>query len=137
MVELDRWKQTEQARTEEVKQKLMREKKDRDDQLAFERVLKNDASSKKKNEEAALVEKIVNEMEAEQKRHERKKAETKKAMRKVFEENMDDQRKKDEQMRQAQAKEASQMKEYNRIMDEQEEQRAQELGDRMAKQKEL
>jgi len=35
MVELERWKQTEQSRAEELKQKLAREKKDRDEQLAY------------------------------------------------------------------------------------------------------
>merc|ERR1712139_619615 len=87
MVELERWKQTEQARAEELRQKLQREKKDRDEQLAYERELKEAAEQKKKEEEAALVDKIVNEMEAEQVRYERKKVETKKAMKKVFEEN--------------------------------------------------
>jgi hypothetical protein len=48
MVELERWKQTEQSRAEELRQKLMREKKDRDEQLAYERQLKNQAMQKKK-----------------------------------------------------------------------------------------
>merc|ERR1719460_3335681 len=63
MVELERWKQTEQARAEELRQKLQREKKDRDEQLAYERSLKDEALQKKKAEEAQLVDKIVNEME--------------------------------------------------------------------------
>merc|ERR1719497_54526 len=70
MVELERWKQTEQARAEELRQKLQREKKDRDEQLAYERQLKDQAAQKKKNEEATLVDKIVTEMEAEQIRFE-------------------------------------------------------------------
>merc|ERR1719222_1084584 len=78
MVELERWKQTEQARAEELRQKLMREKKDRDEQLAYERQLKDEALQKKKAEESQLVDKIVNEMEAEQVRFEKKKAEQKK-----------------------------------------------------------
>merc|ERR1712048_520386 len=36
MIELERWKATEQQRAEELKLKLMKEKKDRDEQLAFE-----------------------------------------------------------------------------------------------------
>merc|ERR1719364_561354 len=91
MVELERWKQTEQARADELRQKLQREKKDRDEQLAYERQLKDEAANKKKEEEAALVDKIVNEMEAEQIRFEKKKIEVKKSMRKVFEENAADQ----------------------------------------------
>merc|ERR1719174_1833330 len=87
MVELDRWKQTEQSRAEEVKLKLAREKKDRDEQLAYERMLKDEAANKKKDEESSLVDKIVTEMEQEQVRFERKKIETRKAMKKVFEEN--------------------------------------------------
>jgi len=137
MVELDRWKQTEQARAEELRQKLQREKRDRDEQLAYERSLKDEASSKKKNEEAALVDKIVNEMEAEQVRFEKKKVEVKKSMRKVFEENNADQAKRAKMLELQQAKDASAMKEYNRILDEQEEQRAEELANRMERQKSL
>merc|ERR1740117_2570051 len=60
MVELERWKQTEQSRAEDLKQKLQREKRDRDEQLAYERQLRDEASNKKKDEEAQLVDKIVN-----------------------------------------------------------------------------
>merc|ERR1712157_444201 len=76
-------------------------------------------------------------MEGEQKRFERKKEQTRKAMKKVFEENMDDQRKRQAEKREQMRKEAAAMKEYNRVLDEQEEQRAQELADRMARQKAL
>merc|ERR1719183_681285 len=96
MVELERWKQTEQSRAEELRQKLQREKKDRDEQLAYERQLKDEAANKKKEEEAALVDKIVNEMENEQVRFEKKKIEVKKSMRKVFEENAADQKKREQ-----------------------------------------
>merc|ERR1719389_1231364 len=137
MVELERWKQTEQNRADELHQKVMREKKDRDEQLAYERHLKDEAANKKKNEESALVDKIVTEMEAEQVRYEKKKLETKKAMRKVFEENAEDQRKRQAAIREQQEKDAEAMKEYNRILDEQEEQRAEELANRMARQKAL
>merc|ERR1712151_715057 len=73
MVELERWKVMEQARDEEKTSKLMREKQDRDEQLNFERKMKDEELRKKKDEEANLVEKIVNEMEAEQKKFEKKK----------------------------------------------------------------
>merc|ERR1719502_1791836 len=137
MVELERWKQTEQARAEELRQKLQREKKDRDEQLAYERQLKDEAATKKKDEEAALVDKIVNEMEAEQVRFEKKKIEVKKSMRKVFEENAADQKKREQQRKEQQERDAAAMKEYNRILDEQEEQRAEELANRMERQKAL
>merc|ERR1711972_440220 len=65
------------------------------------------------------------------------KEQTKKSMKKVFEENMDDQRKRQAEKREQMRKEAAAMKEYNRVLDEQEEQRAQELADRMARQNEL
>jgi len=137
MVELERWKQTEQVRAEELRQKLQREKKDRDAQLAYEKQLKGDAANKKKDEEAALVDKIVTEMEAEQVRFEKKKIETKKAMRKVFEENEADMAKREAAIKAQQEKDAMAMKEYNRILDEQEEQRAEELANRMERQKNL
>mmetsp|Transcript_54609 Transcript_54609/g.97978 ORF Transcript_54609/g.97978 Transcript_54609/m.97978 type:complete len:507 (-) Transcript_54609:76-1596(-) len=137
MIELERWKATEQARAEELRNKLMREKKDRDEQLAYERHLKDEAADRKRSEEAALVDKIVNEMEAEQRRFEKKKMDTKKAMRKVFEENEEDQRKRQEAHRVQKEKDAHAMREYNRILDEQEEQRAEELAARMERQKTL
>jgi len=49
MVEIERWKQTEQARAEETRTKLQREKRDRDEQLAYERQLKEEAAAKKKD----------------------------------------------------------------------------------------
>merc|ERR1719502_964384 len=107
MVELERWKQTEQSRAEELKVKLQREKTDRDEQLAYERQLRDEAANKKKDEEAALVDKIVNEMEAEQIRFEKKKVEVKKAMRKVFEENQADQLKRDQARKEQQEKDAA------------------------------
>lgn len=137
MVELERWKQTEQSRADELKQKNMREKNDRDEQLAYEHMLKDEAANKKKDEEAVLVDKIVNEMEVEQIRFEKKKVETKKAMRKVFEENAADQIKREAARKEQQAKDAAAMAEYNRILDEQEEQRAEELANRMERQKSL
>merc|ERR1712232_1278751 len=74
LVELERWKKNEQDRAEELKNKLMKEKSDRDEQLAFEKKLKSEELQKKKDEEEQLVEKIVNEMEAEQIKFEKKKA---------------------------------------------------------------
>lgn len=137
MVELERWKQTEQARSQEHKNKLHREKKDRDEQLAYEKQLKDEAANKKKDEEAALVDKIVEEMEHEQVRFEKKKLETKKAMKKVFEENAQDQQKRQAAKAAQQEKDLAAMKEYNRVLDEQEEQRAEELANRMGRQKAL
>lgn len=137
MVELERWKHTEQARADELKTKMDRQKKDRDEQLGYERQLRDEAANKKKDEEAQLVDKIVTEMEAEQIRFEKKKVDVKKSMRKVFEENTADQIKRAGAKDEQQKKDAAAMKEYNRILDEQEEQRAEELSNRMARQKSL
>merc|ERR1719440_241742 len=100
-------------------------------------MLKDEAANKKKDEESSLVDKIVTEMEQEQVRFERKKIETRKAMKKVFEENEADRVKRDAEKREQQEKDAAAMKEYNRILDEQEEQRAEELAMRMERQKAL
>merc|ERR1712032_1110699 len=58
-------------------------------------------------------------------------------MRAVFEENMDDQRRREEMTKKQKDQEAAAMKEYNRVLDEQEEQRAEELAQRMGRQKQL
>merc|ERR1711920_717484 len=130
-------KANEQAREQERQAQNIKETKDRDEQLAFERKIKAEEMQRKKDEEASLVEKIVTEMEGEQRRFERKKEQTRKSMKKVFEENMEDQRKRQAEKREQMRKEAAAMKEYNRVLDEQEEQRAQELADRMGRQKAL
>eukprot|EP00928_Gymnodinium_smaydae_P086848 TRINITY_DN71264_c0_g1_i1.p1 TRINITY_DN71264_c0_g1~~TRINITY_DN71264_c0_g1_i1.p1 ORF type:complete len:490 (+),score=165.19 TRINITY_DN71264_c0_g1_i1:73-1542(+) len=137
LVELERWKAAEQKRANDLKQKTLKEKLDRDEQLAFEQKLKSEEMQRKKHEEACLVEKIVTEMEGEQRKHEKKKRETKAAMRKVFQENEEDQRKRDEERRAQQQRESDAMKEYNRILDEQEEARANEMAARMERQKQL
>lgn len=137
MVELERWKVMEQARAEEKQAKLHREKSDRDQQLAFERKLKDEEVKRKKNEESNLVEKIVNEMEAEQKKFEKKKEQTKKNMRKVFNENNADQARRDAEKQQDKEREAAALKEYARVLDEQEEQRNAEMQARMKRQTEL
>lgn len=137
MVELERWKEMEHLREEEKHQKIMREKMDRDAQLAFERKLKAEELARKRTEESSLVEKIVAEMETEQKKFEKKKEQTRKAMRKVFEDNAVNQAKRNEEQKEMMAREAAAMKEYARAMDEQEEQRALEMQQRMQKQKEL
>merc|ERR1711988_1642410 len=58
-------------------------------------------------------------------------------MRKVFQENAEDQRQRDAQLQEQKRQEANAMREYNRILDEQEEQRAEELAARMERQKAL
>merc|ERR1712014_211935 len=65
LMELERWKEQEQAREEEKHEKIMREKADRDAQLQYEKQLKSQEEQKRKDEESDLVEKIVNEMESE------------------------------------------------------------------------
>jgi len=137
LIELERWKANEQAREQERQAQNIKETLDRDEQLAYERKLKGEELQRKKDEESSLVDKIVTEMESEQRRFERKKEQTKKAMKKVFEENMDDQRKRQQAKKEQMNKEAAAMKEYNRVLDEQEEQRAAELGDRMERQNDL
>merc|ERR1719486_1647188 len=58
-------------------------------------------------------------------------------MRKVFEENAEDEKRREAAKREQQEKDAEAMREYNRILDEQEEQRAEELANRMERQKQL
>merc|ERR1719428_2810367 len=86
---------------------------------------------------AALVEKIAREMEMEKERMELRRQQQKAAMRKVFQENLEENAMKAEQASKQQALDMEAMKEYNRILDQQEEMRAQELQARMDKQKAL
>eukprot|EP00930_Biecheleria_cincta_P000539 TRINITY_DN10119_c0_g1_i1.p1 TRINITY_DN10119_c0_g1~~TRINITY_DN10119_c0_g1_i1.p1 ORF type:complete len:522 (-),score=156.53 TRINITY_DN10119_c0_g1_i1:102-1610(-) len=134
LAEMERWKQQEQVRAEELQQKIKREQKDREEQLQYDRKVKEAQERKAKQEETALVGRIITEMEADQRRFHKSKEQTKKAMRKVFEENMDDRRKKLAEEQDAKDREAATMKEYNRILDEQEAQRAEEMAQRMERQ---
>merc|ERR1712194_570138 len=101
------------------------------------RKLKDEELRKKKDEEANLVDKIVNEMEAEQKKFEKKKEKTRKGMRKVFEENNADQARREQDRKDQMEKEAVALKEYARVLDEQEEQRNQEMQARLKRQNDL
>merc|ERR550514_2381565 len=65
LVEVEQWKEMERAKAEELKIKAQKEKRDRDEQLHYERQLKDEETNRKKEEEAALVEKIAREMEME------------------------------------------------------------------------
>merc|ERR1719238_2222811 len=70
LVEVEQWKEMERAKAEELKIKAQKEKRDRDEQLSYERMLKQEEVNRKKEEEAALVEKIAQEMEMEKERME-------------------------------------------------------------------
>lgn len=137
LLELERWKQQEKEREDERHQRVLKEKEDRDEQLRYEKLLKDQEEQRRKDEEVQLVDKIVSEMEADQKRHEKKKEQTRRAMRKVFEQNAEDQRKRDQAAREAKEKEAETIKEYNRVLNEQEEAKAKELSERMERQAQL
>jgi len=137
LVELERWKQMEKLREEEKQAKIAKEKEDRDAQLAFERKLKAEEAEQKKTEESALVSKIVSEMEAEQKKLEKKKEVQRKKLRKVFEDNAKDQAIRAAELEEAKVREAEQLKEYARALDEQEEQRQAEMQARVDRQNQL
>jgi len=137
MVELERWKETEQNRAGDLQDKVMREKTDRDEQMAFETKLKTEASDTKRRDEKDLVEKIVNEMESEQVKYETKKTNFRKNMRKIFDDNTEDQRQREIGRKKQQERDAGAMRDYNRLLDEQDESRAEELAARMERQKML
>merc|ERR1719387_1629770 len=137
LVEVEQWKEMERAKAEELKVKAFKEKRDRDEQLSYERMLKNEEVERKKEEEAALVEKIAREMEMEKERMELRRQQQKAAMKKVFQENLEENVQKEEARMKQQEADMEAMKEYNRILDQQEEMRAQELQARMDKQKAL
>merc|ERR1719262_365221 len=83
LVEVEQWKEMERAKAEELKVKAFKEKRDRDEQLSYERMLKNEEVERKKEEEAALVMKM---------RRQQQKA----AMKKVFQENLEENAQKEE-----------------------------------------
>merc|ERR1712078_721869 len=100
------------GRDVEMKAKAHKEKQDRDEQLAFDQKRRDEELAKQEKEEKALVSKIVREMEQEKVRMAAKKA-------------------KQQEM------EIEGMREYNRILDQQEQARAEALESRINRQKEL
>jgi len=137
MVEIEQWKEMEKEREVEMKDKAIKEKSDRDEQLAFERKRRDEDLAKTEKEEKALVEKIVREMEQEKVRMVAKKVQQREAMLRIMDENMEERKIKDEQKAKQQEMEIEGMREYNRILDEQEAQRAAALESRISRQKEL
>merc|ERR1711871_1618049 len=113
----------------------MKEKADRDEQLAFETRLKTEAAETKRRDEADLVDKIVNEMEQDQIKFEKKKENHRRNMRKIFDANTEDQRQRELARKTQQERDAQAMRDYNRLLDEQDEARAEELAARMERQK--
>jgi len=137
MVEIEQWKEMEKEREVETKEKAIKEKVDRDEQLAFERKRRDAELAKTEKEEKALVEKIVREMEQEKIRMVAKKVQQREAMLRIMEENMEERRIKEEQKMKQQEMEIEGMREYNRILDQQEQARAEALESRINRQKEL
>lgn len=137
MVEIEQWKKMEAEREVEVKQKNIKEKIDRDEQLDFERRRRDKELVKQEAEEKALVEKIRREMDQEKARALTKKVQQKEAMMRIMAENVAEREIKDAAKEKQAALEIEGMREYNRILDQQEATRAAELESRIARQKTL
>jgi len=137
MVEIEQWKEMEKERDAEMKTKAHKEKVDRDEQLAFDQKRRDEELAKQEKEEKALVSKIVREMEQEKVRMAAKKVQQREAMLRIMEENMEERRIKEEQKAKQQEMEIEGMREYNRILDQQEQARAEALESRINRQKEL
>merc|ERR1719482_1877281 len=137
MVEIEQWKEMEKERDADMKTKALKEKVDRDEQLAFDQKRRDEELAKQEKEEKALVAKIVREMEQEKVRMAAKKVQQREAMLRIMEENMEERRIKEEQKAKQQEMEIEGMREYNRILDQQEQARAEALESRINRQKEL
>merc|ERR1719387_1484534 len=137
MVEIEQWKEMEKERDAEMKAKAHKEKQDRDEQLAFDQKRRDEELAKQEKEEKALVSKIVREMEQEKVRMAAKKVQQREAMLRIMEENMEERRIKEEQKAKQQQMEIEGMREYNRILDQQEQARAEALESRINRQKDL
>jgi len=137
MVEIEQWKEMEKERDAEMRAKAHKEKVDRDEQLAFDQKRRDEELAKQEKEEKALVTKIVREMEQEKVRMAAKKVQQREAMLRIMEENMEERRIKEEQKAKQQQMEIEGMREYNRILDQQEQARAEALESRINRQKDL
>jgi hypothetical protein len=137
MVEIEQWKVMEVEREKEVKAKNIKEKLDRDEQLAFEKRRRDAELVKTEAEEKALVEKIQREMAQEKARAATKKIQQKEAMMRIMVENVEENKIKEAGREKQAALEIEGMREYNKILDQQEADRAEKLEQRIARQKML
>jgi hypothetical protein len=137
MVEIEQWKVMEVEREKEVKAKNIKEKIDRDEQLAFEKRRRDAELVKTEAEEKALVEKIQREMAQEKARAATKKIQQKEAMMRIMVENVEENKIKEAGREKQAALEIEGMREYNKILDQQEADRAEKLEQRIARQKML
>ncbi|KAF4669892.1 hypothetical protein FOL47_002323 [Perkinsus chesapeaki] len=137
LVELDEWQKYEDKANAERKEKAMKEQRDRQLQINFDKARQDRELEKRRNEEAKLVEKITREMALEKQKILKRKQAQRAAMVAIMKENAEERKIREaEKLRQIQF-DIESMAEYNRILDAQEKARKDELEARVARQKAL
>jgi len=116
---------------------MRREKKLRDTQLKQENKLRKKQRAKEQKEEQKIVKKIAREMEVEEQRVADRKVVERQTMLRVMEQNMKERLAHEEKKAKEHEEDVLRMREYNRLLDEQEAQRFAELNARVTKQKEI
>ncbi|EER07265.1 mature-parasite-infected erythrocyte surface antigen, putative [Perkinsus marinus ATCC 50983] len=137
LIEIDEWQKYEDKVNAERRDKAIKEQKDRELQMNFDKARQEREEEKRRNEEAKLVAKITREMALEKKKILQRKQAQKDAMVTIMKENVKERKiREEERLRQIQF-DIESMAEYNRILDAQEKARKDELEARVARQKAL
>jgi len=122
--ELDAWKELEESKAQDIRNKNEKEKVERDVLLKTLQDNRQAEKLKKQKEEQSLVDKIAKEMEVEKQRLATKKQQEKEKMKKIYEDNQLDNVVKEEARKAEQRADVEAMQEYNRILDAQDKARA-------------
>ncbi|CEM09639.1 unnamed protein product [Vitrella brassicaformis CCMP3155] len=134
---LERLKKIEVQKEEEFKKKTMKEKVDRDEQLALDNKRRKEEDEVRQKEEKQFLARIDKELQKEKKKEQAKKDNERHIIRKLMEENEQEQIEKARKKKEDQEADLRSMEEYVRILDQQEAARESELKERLDRQRNL
>jgi hypothetical protein len=135
--EWQEWRNMEKVKKDRDKAKAEDMKEAREEQVNHLRKLRADEVKKKKDEDMELVQKVAVEVEKEKQQAEEKKQANKQAMFKLLKESGEERRVKEEKRRKQVQDEIENMKEYNKMLDAQDDRKKVEAAQRREKQVEL
>ena len=135
--DLDVWKKSEEEKVSCMRARCLVEKKQRDDQLLYDKKTREEEASFERTADALAVARLEKEIELEKLKAEKKKVQQRKHMERVFQENEENQRQKAQQKKDNIERDVAMMKEFARIKDQQEADRAAEKEARILRQKNL
>lgn len=137
MGRLEEWKNKDDAKINEQKSKSLQEKQSRDEQLAYDKNLKDIEHTKKRAEEEQLVQRIQKEASDEKERLNAKKQMQRSQMAKLLDENLKDKEIREQAKQKQKEIDSHFAKQYEKLMDDQEARKKAEMEKRLDRQKKM